>query len=339
MEKDLKTKFLELTRMKYAEQATWFMNAFWSSGIQGDAEAVWKFGQKFIELDQKKKEGNELDEFWAHKFLESFGETLTVIQLRERLRQIDMDANGKMALLEYLLFKYSKLPKDVINAPQGDNSKELEEAQAKMQAVQDALTELQNQLEEQKRVVADQKKKAGAADKALADQKASEEAVRRSEEENRQAVEALKAQEDAYHSQVKELERKAGDSSASTVAKSKAANELAQLKGENPLPLRKAKITQEATLRKVEKERKAAEAATAIAVALKNEADAAARHAEAQARQVEEAVRDTETRYQEAVNFLEEVKRKGGVAYGSIWWMEREMKEMQKYLPQKRQQN
>ncbi len=39
--------------------------------------------------------------------------------------------------------------------------------------------------------------------------------------------------------------------------------ELAQLKQEDPLPLRKAKVTQEAALRKVEKERKAAEAATA----------------------------------------------------------------------------
>jgi hypothetical protein len=43
------------------------------------------------------------------------------------------------------------------------------------------------------------------------------------------------------------------------VQRNKAANELAQLKGEDPLPLRKAKITQEAALRKVEKERKITE--------------------------------------------------------------------------------
>lgn len=35
------------------------------------------------------------------------------------------------------------------------------------------------------------------------------------------------------------------------------------MKQEDPLPLRRAKVTQEAALRKVEKERKAAEAATA----------------------------------------------------------------------------
>jgi hypothetical protein len=43
------------------------------------------------------------------------------------------------------------------------------------------------------------------------------------------------------------------------VARNKAAAELAQVKNENPLPLRRAKITQDAALRKVEKDGKAAE--------------------------------------------------------------------------------
>jgi len=391
---DEKARFLELTRMKYVDQAKWFLNGFWTEGVSDDPEKVWKFAQKFMELDQKKKEGNELDEFWSHKFLESLGETLTVIQLRETLRQVDLDANGKMALLEYLLFRYKKSVRACINSPQGDNAAEIQEASDKLQAVQDALAELQTQLEEQKRALEEQKKtaaeakrlleaskraateaatalaasqkSAAAAQSALDSQRAAEEAVRRSEAELRAAVDDLKSQEDAYQSQLKELERKSQDSSASTVAKSKAANELAQLKGENPLPLRKAKITQEAALRKVEKERKAAEAATAAANDLARAAhsaaevaqqasnsakeaqqdaeagaqaaEEAAREAERQAQQVEAAVRDTEERYREAQEYLESVKQKGGVAHGSIWWMEREMKEMQKYLPQKKQQ-
>jgi hypothetical protein len=35
------------------------------------------------------------------------------------------DANGKMALLEYLTFKFSKSIIDVVNAPQGDNQEEV----------------------------------------------------------------------------------------------------------------------------------------------------------------------------------------------------------------------
>jgi hypothetical protein len=78
---DLKSRFLELTRMPYVDQAKWFLNGFWAEGIEKECETVWKYAQKCIELDEKKKNGNELDEFWAHKFLESFGETLTVIKV------------------------------------------------------------------------------------------------------------------------------------------------------------------------------------------------------------------------------------------------------------------
>jgi len=33
------------------------------------------------------------------------------------------------------------------------------------------------------------------------------------------------------------------------------------------------------------------------------------------------------------------VKKKGGVAYGALWWMDRELKEAAKYLPKKKQQS
>ncbi len=58
---------------------------------------------------------------------------------------------------------------------------------------------------------------------------------------------------------------------------------------------------------------------------------------EEQTRQVEEAQRETEARFREAQEYLEEVKKKGGVAYGAIWWMERELKEAQKFMPKKKQ--
>jgi len=57
---------------------------------------------------------------------------------------------------------------------------------------------------------------------------------------------------------------------------------------------------------------------------------------EEQKRQVEEAQRDTEARCKEAEEFLQIVKKKGGVAYGSIWYLERELKEAQKYLPKRK---
>ena len=120
-------------------------------------------------------------------------------------------------------------------------------------------------IKQRKKALEESRKATEVARVALEEQKKAEEAVRKAEAESRAAVDELKRQEDSYHEQCSTLENKSKDSGASVVARNKAANELAQLKGEDPLPLRKAKISQEASLRKVEKERKAAEAATANA--------------------------------------------------------------------------
>ena len=61
------------------------------------------------------------------------------------------------------------------------------------------------------------------------------------------------------------LQAKIDDPSTSGMQKAKATNELAQIKSEDPLPLRRAKITQEAALRKAQKQKKVADAATAAA--------------------------------------------------------------------------
>jgi len=330
-----KAGLLELTRKKYSDQAIWYLNGFWKSGAEAEAENIWKFSHGFVSLDTRKKEGNELDEFWSHKFLESLGETLTVIQLRERLRKIDLDANGKMSLLEYLMFKYSKAIPEVLNAPQGDPVL-IEKAQREFQAVQAALEDVQQQLEQQKKAEDEQRQKLAEQKKRLTEQKRAEDEVKRAEEEQAAAVHELKSQEDAYQKAVQDLTRKSehGDS---IVAKNKAKQELAQLKQENPLPLRKAKITAEAALRKVEKQRKEAEAATAQAAAIAKELEEGARQLEKITKKVEQAVRETEEKMREAEAYLQEVKKNGGVANGAIWWMEREIMEAKKYLPQRKQ--
>eukprot|EP00026_Physarum_polycephalum_P014038 Phypoly_transcript_14505.p1 GENE.Phypoly_transcript_14505~~Phypoly_transcript_14505.p1 ORF type:complete len:316 (+),score=114.99 Phypoly_transcript_14505:56-949(+) len=292
---DINAEFSKLTRKKYADQAKWFLNGFWRAGAEENAEQIWEYTQKFISLDPKKGEGNELDEFWSHKFLETFGETLTIVDLREQLKRIDVDVNRKMALLEYLLFRFKKSVKQCVEAPQGGNEELLAAAQAKLNAVQNALIEQQAALEAQK---------------------AQEEKVKKAEVELKAAVEDLKRQEEEYQNKIRTLEKQANDTSGSMVARNKAANELAQVKSEDPLPLRKAKITQEAALKKTEKERKAAEVAT---------------------QNLEKKVRELETLFAEAEAKLKELREQGGSAQGAIWWMTRELKEAQKYLPKKKQ--
>jgi len=282
-EKD-KKRFAELTRMKYADQAKWYLNGFWGAA-EKEAENIWKFAHKFIELDEKnRKNGCELDEFLAHKFLESLGETLTVLELRNKLRKIDLDANGKMALLEYLCFRFSKSVAQAANAPQGGSP----EDQKQIDAAAKLLDELQT---------------------ALADLQVKLASLKKAQDELKAAVDSLHKQQEAHDNELKRLKEKSENSVFSVVIRSKAAAEYAQLKEKDPTPLNKAKLTQAAALKRVDKEHKATEIAQASTQAKADDASAA----------------------------LDELKKKGGTSFGSIWWMEREVHEAQKFLPQSKQ--
>ena len=73
---------------------------------KGEGDNVWTWVHKFIELDKEKgKNGDSLDEFQAHRFLEQIGETLRVVELRDTLREIDMDFNKRMAIVEFLAYR------------------------------------------------------------------------------------------------------------------------------------------------------------------------------------------------------------------------------------------
>jgi len=300
-----KDKFHALTSKTFREQATWFLNGFWAD-VEKEAESVWKQVHLAQTIDHMHKEtGNELDEFQAHRFLEQLGETLTVKDMRQKLRDIDIDFNQRMALIEYLIFKHKKTVKQVCDAPQGGETKELERAQQLVAEAEKALELVQKKLEEEK--------------KALAAAREAEEAANKAEYEQKTALAELKRQEDAVKSQLAGLEQKMNDPSGTTVTKGKAKQEYEALKGEDPLPLRRAKITQEATVRKFERARKFAQEQR--------------KKAEDSTDAVEAAKADASKRLDEALAFLEAEKKKPGARYGDLWWLSRELEEKKKYMP------
>lgn len=91
------------------------------------------------------------------------------------------------------------------------------------------------------------------------------------------------------------------------VQRNKAKNELAQHLAEDPLPLRKAKITQEAAVKKTERAAQAAEAAAQEAARAKEAAEA--------------ALEEARKRVEEAEAYLE--KAKNSLPHGGVWWMVR----------------
>ena len=196
------------------------------------ANEIWKVKELFVKLDKmsdKKQgeEGNELDMFWSAKLLEDLDQTMSAIARKQALREIDQDSNGSMALVEYLVWKHKVGIEESLAKPQGV-SDELIAAQEALKKVEAALNKVRQ---------------------ALAD-------LARLEEELKQAIAALEAEEAAYKKKCDDLQAKIDNPSTSGMQKAKASNELAQLKSEDPLPLRRAKITQEAALRKVEKQKK-----------------------------------------------------------------------------------
>lgn len=120
----------------------------------------------------------------------------------------------------------------------------------------------------------------------------------------------VKSQEEARDARTAELTRKSQE--GGVVQQNKAKNELAQHLAEDPLPLRRAKITLEAALKKAEKARAPFEAATKRAEEERRRAEEARAAAEA-------ALEEARQRVQEAEEYMEEVKRKPGTPHGNVF--------------------
>jgi len=349
--KDQEEKWQKIESLNYAGQCKYMLNGFWDT-LEKDAELVWNWCQSFTELDpDKHADGNELDEFWSHKFLEGLGETMTVIEMREKFRKIDADFNKRMSMVEYIMYRYGFSIPSVLTAPQGDNTEGIKRAQAMVDEAQRALDEMTVKLNaakeaaERAKQAADAAKKAADAAREAADASArAAKAVADAEAEAKAALAELQAEEKAFEDKKAGLEKIKNDTSIGVVKRNKAANELDQLLSEDPLPLRKAKINQGAAVKKCERATKAAEAAKAKADAeaaaaeeASEQANAAEREANAAEQEAEAAAAEAERKLQEALDFLEEEKHKGGVAQGDIWWMQREITEKKKYLPASKQ--
>merc|ERR1712137_879379 len=403
-------KLHDICNKTYKEQAVWFLNCFWQDFAEKEAELIWGYVQKNNELDaDNHEEGCGLDEMKAHVFLEKFDETLTVREMRAKLRSTgaigESERPKTVPLTHYLLYKYNANWHTLVDeSRQGDNKEEMAKAEALLEQVLAAFKESEDRAADARNalnaaVSAENSAKAREAEavesenQAVArenDAKASEEkakqreasakesaaqakqresvakkdaaaAVERENEakaaqsELEEALAALHAEEKAYNDKKAELERKSTE--GGVVSMNKAKNELAQHLAEDPLPLRRAKITAEAAVKRAEKTSKAsadarqsAEASAEAASKARPEAEAAAKEAAQarataeQARQASEdakqaadkALDDASKKLTEAEEYLAEVKSKPGCANGQLWWIDRELHEQRKYLPVRR---
>jgi hypothetical protein len=272
-------KLQDLATYTYKGQAIWWLNSFWHKH-EADAEKLWSFANKFAQLDlDKKAEGNGLDELNAHRFLENFHETMTVQELRTKMRStgaLEPSERPKTtSLIHIALVKYNLDWHELVNASQGSNPAELKKAQQQLEQVRIAFEEC---------------RQAEAPFKAA-------------QEEVESALREVQSQEESYQGKIADAKKRSEE--GGTVSRGKASAELAQLQAENPLPLRKAKITLEAAQKRAEK----------------------ARAPFLEARQ------KAEDAFNQAQAYLDEISKKGGSPLGSIFWLNRQLHEQKKYQP------
>eukprot|EP00808_Paulinella_micropora_P016941 g27504.t1 len=169
-EKQKKT-FQQVTAQVYAEQAQFFLNAFWDDVGEAEAENIWNWHQGYLNYDRQQfnaipenkrkdpnaewSEGSSLDEFWSHKFLETVGKTLTVVEFRRQFKQIDIDFDNRMAFVEYLIWhykvekncKWSSVETMLKRDPQLTNM-DLKKAQEALNKVQDEIAKIEKEKNE-----------------------------------------------------------------------------------------------------------------------------------------------------------------------------------------------
>jgi len=145
----------------YRKQGIFFLNAYWTE-YGKEAEKVWDYVHTANDLDKKKgDEGHAMDEFESHRFLEKFGQTLTVVAMRQELKKIDLDTDNCMSLLEYFVYHYKLDINTLMTRPQGVNE-EIEKAEAALQEVLDEI----DKLEKKKEKLAKKAAKGGVKGKA-----------------------------------------------------------------------------------------------------------------------------------------------------------------------------
>jgi len=157
-------KIREINTGNYESQAIWYLNAFWADKkpAEAEAETVWQLVHAFAKEDHVKgKEGNELNPIQAFSVFQKRNQTLTALELKAQLRKVDIDANGEMALAEYLLFINDRDPVAFATNPQGAVDP------AELKKLEDQLNELDEKFQ-------DLLQKQAAAERAEAQAKESE---------------------------------------------------------------------------------------------------------------------------------------------------------------------
>lgn len=109
-------KFAEVVKKSIDEQARFFLERYMEE-FTGRWEEVLIQAEEFRKFDINQRDG-ELQEQEFLVYMEKRGEAMTPIQLRETLKDIDIDKSKGVAFIELLLWRYKKQVADLLMEPE-----------------------------------------------------------------------------------------------------------------------------------------------------------------------------------------------------------------------------
>mmetsp|Transcript_7619 Transcript_7619/g.9471 ORF Transcript_7619/g.9471 Transcript_7619/m.9471 type:complete len:252 (-) Transcript_7619:182-937(-) len=167
--------FSDVTKkLDFASQAQFFLNAMWDKNAD-NAEDIYGYVKRFYELNDlqesmkaknyKQTNGKSLGTFLGNRLLELAGMTVTALELKKILKELDADADGQLSFLEFAVWKYKVDIKYLMAQPQGTNEA-LEEAKKALKAVQKEI----DKVEKKKKKLSKKAKGDGVMAKAAANE-------------------------------------------------------------------------------------------------------------------------------------------------------------------------
>jgi len=100
-------QFQEVLKLSIEEQATKFLRAFVLDFV-GKFQDIFDICDDFKKYAPKEGVVRELDEVAAHHFLQKRDEAITATELREYMKEIDLNKDRNVSFIEYLLWTYKK---------------------------------------------------------------------------------------------------------------------------------------------------------------------------------------------------------------------------------------
>ena len=207
-------KLHDICKKTYKEQGVWFLNCFWEQFAEKEAEIIWQYVDTNSTLDlENHEEGCGLDEMKAHVFLEKFDETLTVREMRAKLRSTgaigETERPKTVPLTHYLLYKYNADWHTLVDeSRQGDNKEEMAKAEAMLEQVQAAFQESEARASDARNALNAAVSAENSAKEREAEAVASEnQAVQRENEAKASEAQAVQQETEAKDSEAAAVQR------------------------------------------------------------------------------------------------------------------------------------